>query len=191
VTFAAHPQSLSPLVSHDEATLARNIDSIEVARGMEDATAIGDAVTLATARIRSTEEAREISFRSKIIILLTDGQENSGVRRLGDAARMAARWNVKIYAVGIRPMPEGAEREDQIGYGLDALASATNGRSVIAGDSAGLRRFFSEIDRLEPNTIPTTGLNGGFDATAVSLLLAFVWMCGEIVLRQTWLRTAP
>jgi len=191
VEFAAHPQNLSPLVSHNEALLARKIDEVEVAQGMEDATAIGDAVAMAAARIRSTEEARAISFRSKIIVLLTDGQENSGSRQLGDAARLAARWNVRIYAVGIRPTPEGAEREDQIGYGLDALASATGGMAVVASDGAGLRQFFSAIDRLEPNTIPSTGLNGGFDATGISLITAFSLVCGETLLRLTWMRATP
>jgi len=191
VSFAAHPQSLSPLVSHNEAMLARNIDAIDVARGMEDATAIGDAIALAAARIRVTEETRAISFRSKVIILLTDGQENWGVRKLGDAARMAARWNVRIYAIGIRPTPDGADREDQIGYGLDALASGTNGMSVMASDGAGLHRFFSNIDRLEPNTIPSTGLNSGFNAMTTALLLAFALICAEIAFRQTWLRSAP
>ncbi len=191
VSFAAHAQNLSPLVSHHEAMLARAIDSIETARGMEDATAIGDAVAVAATRIRSTEEERSITFRSKIIILLTDGQENAGARRIEDAARLAARWNVRVYAIGIRPSPEDSDSEDQIGYGLDTLASSTKGISVTARDAAGLRRFFADIDRLEPNEIPVTGLNGGFNATAVALVLACLMICAETALRQTWLRCAP
>lgn len=188
ISFAAHPQSLSPLVSHNEAVLARDIDSIQVAHGMEDATAIGDAIALAASRIRATEEARSISFRSKVIVLLTDGQENSGTRRIGDAAQLAARWNVRVYAIGIRPTPEGAEREDEIGYGLDALASATHGMAAMASDGAALHRIFTNIDRLEPNTIPATALNGGFHATAILLALAVLLLCAEIALSQTWLR---
>ncbi len=191
VSFAAHPQSLSPLVSHNESALSRNIDSIEIAHGMDDATAIGDAVALAASRIRVTEEARAIAFRSKIVILLTDGQENAGTLKSGDAARMAARWNIRIYAVGIRPMPEGATRENEIGYGLDALSSTTGGMAVMAGDSAGLRRFFAAIDRLEPNAIPATDLNGGLNASTLVLATALLFVSSEIVLRNTWMRTAP
>lgn len=191
VSFAAHAQNLSPLVSHDEAMLARGIDSIEIARGMEDATAIGDAVAAAVSRIRSTEEERSVSFRSKIVILLTDGQENAGVRQIGDAAKMAARSNVRVYAIGIRPTPEDSDREDELGYGLETLASSTNGMSVTVRDTAGLRQFFADIDRLEPNEIPAMGLNGGFNATATVLVLACSMICAEVALRQTWLRCAP
>jgi Ca-activated chloride channel family protein len=191
VSFAAHAQNLSPLVSHDEAMLAGAIDSIEIARGMEDATAIGDAVAVAATRIRSTEEERSVSFRSKIIILLTDGQENAGTRRIGDAARLAARWNIRVYAIGIRPSPEDSGSEDDLGYGLDTLASATKGMSVTARDAPGLQRFFADIDRLEPNEIPVTGLNGGFNATAAALVLACSMICAEMALRQTSLRCAP
>ena len=191
IAFAAHPQSLSPLVSHNETLLAHNIDSIEVAHGDEDATAIGDAIALAASRIRVTEQSRAISFRSKIIILLTDGQENWGTRRLGDAARIAAQWNISIYSVGIRPSPVDTGREDDISYGLDALSSVTNGVAVTANDTDGLRHFFATIDRLEPNTIPASDLNGGFNATLALCLTAFVLIAIEIILRQTWMRTTP
>ena len=111
IAFAAHPENLSPMVSHNEAALARSLDSIDFAKGREDATAIGDAISLAASRIRLAEQTRSISFRSKIIVLLTDGQENEGVRRLGDAAQLAARWNIRVYAIGIRPTREDDRRE--------------------------------------------------------------------------------
>jgi Ca-activated chloride channel homolog len=191
VTFAARPQSLSPLVSHREASLVRSIEGIEVARGMEDATAIGDAIALAAARLRVTEEARAISFRSKAIILLTDGQQNWGVKTLTDSAQLAARWNIRIYSVGIRPVSEGAQRDEEVGYGLDVLAAVTNGMSVTATDGSALRRFFSAIDRLEPNTIPASGLRGGWNLTPALALLAFLLVCARIALQQTLMRSAP
>ena len=191
VSFAAHPQSLSPMVSHNETGLARSIDSIEVATGREDETAIGDAISLAASRIHQVEQTRAISFRSKIIVLMTDGQENGGTRRLGDAAQIAARWNIRVYAIGIRPTPEDTGREEEVGYGLDAVAAATNGMAVTASDGAGLRKFFATINRLEPNDIQVTGLNGGLNAAGAALLAAFALICCEIALRQTWMRVIP
>ena len=190
IAFSAHPQNLSPMVSHNEGMLSRDIDHIEIAQGSEDGTAIGDAISLAASRIRLSEQTRSTSFRSKVIVLLTDGQENGGARRLPEAAQLAARWNIRVYAIGIRPMPD-KEHDEKAAYSLESLAAATNGMSVIATDTAGLRKFFATIDRLEPNTIPSTGLRGGFDATIPALLLAFTVVCFEMLLRETWMRAIP
>ena len=190
IAFSAHPQNLSPMVSHNEGVLSRDIDRIEIAEGSEDGTAIGDAISLAASRIRLAEQTRSTSFRSKVIVLLTDGQENGGARRLPEAAQLAARWNIRVYAIGIRPMPD-KEHDENAAYSLDTLAAATNGMSVTATDTAGLRRFFATIDRLEPNTIPSTGLRGGFDATIPALLLAFAAICSETLLRESWMRVIP
>ncbi|HVW11236.1 MAG TPA: VWA domain-containing protein [Bryobacteraceae bacterium] len=190
IAFAAHPENLSPMVSHNEERLSHDIDRIEIAQGSEDGTAIGDAISLAASRMRLAEQTRSTSFRSKVIVLLTDGQENGGTRRWPEAAQLAARWNIRVYAIGIRPSPD-AEHDETAEYSLDALAAATNGMSVIATDTASLRQFFATIDRLEPNTIPSTGLRGGFDATLPALLLALAAVCSEILLRETWMRTVP
>ncbi len=190
IAFSAHPQNLSPMVSHNEAMLSRDIDHIEIAQGSEDGTAIGDAISLAASRIRLAEQTRSTSFRSKVIVLLTDGQENGGARRLPEAAQLAARWNIRVYAIGIRPMPD-KEHDQAAAYSLDTLAATTNGMSVVATDTAGLRKFFATIDRLEPNTIPSTGLRGGFDATIPALLLGFTVICSEVILRKTWMRVIP
>jgi Ca-activated chloride channel family protein len=190
IAFSAHPQNLSPMVSHNESVLSRDLDHIEIAQGSEDGTAIGDAVSLAASRIRLAEQTRSTSFRSKVIVLLTDGQENGGTRRLPEAAQLAARWNIHVYAIGIRPMPD-KEHDEKAAYGLDTLAAATNGMSVVATDTAGLRKFFATIDRLEPNAIRSTGLSGGFDGTLPALLLAFAAVCSEVFLRETWMRVIP
>jgi len=191
IAFAAKPQNLSPLVSHRETMLARALDSLEVAHGMEDSTAIGDAVALAAARLRLTEQARALSFRNKIIILLTDGQENDGAKTAAEAGRLAAAWDVHIYCVGIRPVSEGQDRDDAMFVGLSSLSASTRGLSVMASDGAGLARFFDAIDRLEPNRIPAESLSGGWSAGPLAILLAFVFTCVRIALRETWLRVAP
>ena len=191
IAFAAKPQNLSPLVSHREAMLARALDSLEVARGMEDSTAIGDAVALAAARLRLTEQARALSFRNKIVILLTDGQENDGAKTAAEAGQLAAAWDVRVYCVGIRPASEGQDRDDAMFAGLSSLSGATHGLAVLASDGAGLTRFFDAIDRLEPNRIPAESLAGGWSAGPVAILLALAFTCARIALRETWLRVAP
>ena len=136
---------------------------------------------------RSVEKLVRESGRPVKILTI---QENGGTRRLPEAAQLAARWNIRVYAIGIRPMPD-KEHDENAAYSLDTLAAATNGMSVTATDTAGLRRFFATIDRLEPNTIPSTGLRGGFDATIPALLLAFAAICSETLLRESWMRVIP
>jgi Ca-activated chloride channel family protein len=191
IAFAAHPQNLSPLVSHREASLAHTIDSIEIARGPEDATAIGDAIVLAASRLRSAEQARGAVFPSKVVIVLTDGQENAGTRRLGDAAQFAASLNIRVYAVAIRPTPTGAQTAEELRDNLASLASTTNGQSVAANDTAALRDFFAEIDRLEPNTIPAETLDGGSNLVPLMLAMALLLIAAEFTLRETWLKITP
>lgn len=191
IAFAAHPQNLSPLVSHREASLTRTIDSIDIARGAEDATAIGDAIVLASTRLRAAEQARGSIFPSKVVIVLTDGQENAGTKRLADAAQFAASLNIRVYAVGIRTVPIGDQTLDKLHDNLDFLASTTHGRSVTANDTAGLRNFFAGIDQLEPNTIPVENLNGGSNLTSLILGLALLFLAAEFLLRETWLKITP
>ncbi len=191
IGFAAKPQNFSPLVSHHEAALARTLDSMEVAHGMEDSTAIGDAVALAAARIRLTEQSRAIAFRSKIIILLTDGQDNDSRITLAEAARLAANGNIRIYSVGIRPSSEGEQSDDAIRSSLGTLSASTQGLSVLATDGDGMRKFFKDIDRLQPNLIPAEGLAGGWSAGPAAILLALLLTAARIALRETWLRVSP
>ena len=86
----------------------------------EDGTAIGDAVALAAARLKtaeqeiqqrnkklnkaglaSTAENADFKIKSKAIILLTDGQNNTGQYTPMQAAEMAKKWGIKIYTIGI------------------------------------------------------------------------------------------
>jgi Ca-activated chloride channel family protein len=191
IAFAAKPQNLSPLVSHREAMLAHALDSLEIAHGMEDSTAIGDAVALAAARLRLTEQSRAISFRNKIIVLLTDGQENDGAKTLAEAGQLAANWNIRIYCVGIRPVSEGQDSDRSMFAALRSLSTATRGLAVMASDAAGVARFFEAIDSLEPNLIPAGSLSGGWNAAPFAMILAFALTCARVLLRETWLRVAP
>ncbi len=137
----------------------------------EDGTAIGDAVALAVARFgtfnrgRSTFAANEL--QSKIIILLTDGENNTGEISPEAAARLAALQGIKIYTIGtgttgIVPLPvrtpsgETLLQPTQVTLDeetLRSIAKITGGRYWRATDTNTLREIYAEIDRLEKTEI--------------------------------------
>ena len=103
MVFAAQAFIAAPLtLDHDY--LQENLDRLDIGTINSDATAIGDALTTALNRLR------DLKSKSKIIILMTDGQNNSGKIQPLMAAEAAAALGVKIYTVGIgeqgmAPMP--------------------------------------------------------------------------------------
>jgi Ca-activated chloride channel family protein len=165
-----------PALAHG--ALSRFLESVRLAdpRAGEDGTAIGDALALAAARLKTAEETaarqagaeeKPYTIRSKIIILLTDGQNNCGRRAPLEAAALAKDWGIKVYAVGIgggdavttvrTPFGDYKVRagamEGVDDAALKALADATGGIYRRADDAASLRAVYQEIDKLERSEI--------------------------------------
>jgi Ca-activated chloride channel family protein len=145
---------------------------------MENGTAIGDAIALAAARLHTVEStlsqytsqsSTNFSIKSKIMILMTDGQNNSGKRAPLQAAKLAVEWGIKIYTVGIggkQPIFKGSSTDpfgrriittaDPVNEAeLTTIANATGGRFFMAEDAAALKSIYQEIDRLERTEIHT------------------------------------
>jgi len=121
VTFARYADTTCPMVlTHN--VLLEFLKKTEIVRlRSEDGTAIGDAVALAAARLKTAEEEiqkrkaqllqtgegiseeQENGFmiKSKVIVLLTDGINNAGEYDPLQSAELAKKWGIKIYAVGI------------------------------------------------------------------------------------------
>lgn len=125
-----------------------------------DATAIGDA--LAT----SSQRLVKIEAKSKIIILLTDGQNTAGVVEPALAAKAAASLGIKIYTIGIGqdgkvPIPVQTAFGQQIVYQelsldeglLKSIAEETGGQYFRAYNTKSLNKIYSEIDKLEKTKI--------------------------------------
>jgi Ca-activated chloride channel family protein len=130
----------------------------------ELATAIGDGVAAAVDRLRGAKA------KSKVLILLTDGDCNAGVVDPREAARIAAESAIRLYTIGIGrsgvvPIPQ----EDEFGnrvlvpaqfrIDLDLLremAQTGRGRYFHAADSEGLAQVYAEIDKLEKSEFEET-----------------------------------
>jgi Ca-activated chloride channel family protein len=155
VLFAARPYTQAPLTL-DHGWLLGNLERAEVGL-IEDGTAIGSALAAAVNRLRPS------AAKSKVVVLLTDGQNNAGRVTPLTAAEAAAALGIKVYTVGagtrgLAPYPvrdlfgNKVYRPVQVDIDEDTLkkiAAATGGRYFRATDTAGLREVYAEIDRAE------------------------------------------
>jgi Ca-activated chloride channel family protein len=158
VVFAAKAFIATPLtLDHDY--LQEDLERLAIGTINSDATAIGDALTTAVNRLR------DLKSKSKIIILATDGENNSGKVEPLVAAEAAAALGVKIYTVGIgeqgqAPMPVGRnpftgqtvyqnEPVDVDEATLQKIADKTGGKYYRADNAEKFKEIYDEIDRLE------------------------------------------
>jgi Ca-activated chloride channel family protein len=155
VAFAGLPYLVSPLtLDHD--WLQQNLSRVQVA-GVEDGTAIGSAIAACANRLRDTPA------KSKIIVLLTDGMNNSGKISPNAAAEAAKAMGLKVYtiAVGVRgdaPVPvKDDQGNTQIVMAkvdvdedtLQKIAAETGGQFYRATDTDSLKHIYSQINTLE------------------------------------------
>lgn len=155
VAFAGRAYIAAPLtLDHD--FLLQNMERLDFG-SIEDGTAIGSALSASVNRLRERQS------KSKIIILMTDGQNNAGKIPPLTAAEAAQALNVKVYTVGVGT--RGTARiptKDFFGrtvYGtieadidegtLQAIASKTGGKYFRADNTETLRKIYEEIDKLE------------------------------------------
>ncbi len=198
VVFAGESLTGLPLtIDHD--ALHRYIDRIDLGM-VEDGTAIGDGIATSINRLANGQA------KSKSIILLTDGTNNTGIVTPNDAAEIAKNRGIKIYTVAIGKYgkalaPAYLDAAGNIQYEmqdvlideatLKSIAKTTNGHYFRATDNKVLASVFKQIDQLEKTKMDVSHFSHTEDDYAFWgwLLLAFV--CLELVLRYTLFRTAP
>jgi Ca-activated chloride channel family protein len=155
IAFAAAPYIVSPLtLDHD--WLQQNLMRIDVGIG-DDGTAIGSAIAAAVNHLRTT------GAKTKVVILLTDGVNNSGKISPLAAAEAARALGVKVYTVGagVRgkapiPVRDAAGRIHVVLANVDvdektlqAVASETGGQFYRATDTGSLEKIYEQINRYE------------------------------------------
>lgn len=166
IVFGSFADTLMPLTqSHD--ALVEAIRRIELPRiERERSTAIGDALMLAIARLKASEDAmrremedQDFTLKSKAIILLTDGENRAGTYSPQHAAALAKDWGIKIYIVGIRGGTSAGgllfsgNRQEVNDKRMSAVAQYTGGQYWGVDRVADLEQVYAQIDELERSTI--------------------------------------
>jgi Ca-activated chloride channel family protein len=197
VIFAARSFTKCPLTI-DYDVLLKQVDDVKLGT-IEDGTAIGNGLANAINRLRASKA------KSRVIILLTDGVNNTGEIDPLTAAEIAKSLGMKIYTIGvgkqgIAPMPVDdpvygkryVEVEVQIDEALlQRIAAMTGGRYFRAVDRDSLQQVFKTIDSLEKSKISVKSYTHYNE-----LFSYFVWpgmglLLGEFLLGQTRFRQLP
>jgi Ca-activated chloride channel homolog len=196
VIFSGETFTQCPLTT-DHAVLKNLFRDIH--SGMiEDGTAIGDGLATAVNRLRGSKAV------SKVIILLTDGNSNMGSLDPRSAAEIAKLYGLRIYTIGIGSMGQ-APYPVQTPFGMQTqmmkveidepllmeIAKGTDGKYFRATNNAKLRAIYQEIDKMEKSKIDVTEFRKKKEEFLPLVLLAFIFVGLEMILRYLYLRNIP
>ena len=196
VIFSGETFTQCPLTT-DHAVLKNLFRDIH--SGMiEDGTALGDGLATAVNRLRGSKAV------SKVIILLTDGVNNMGSVDPRSAAEIAKLYGIRIYTIGIGTMGQ-APYPVQTPFGMQTqmmkveidepllmeIAKGTDGKYFRATNNAKLRSIYQEIDKMEKSKIDVTEFRKKKEEFLPLVILAFIFIGIEMLLRYLYLKNIP
>lgn len=194
VIFAAETFTLCPL-THDYAALRQYVDYIKFGIVNEDGTAIGMGLANAVDRLQKSKA------KSKVAILLTDGENNRGKISPLEAAKVAQNLGVRVYTIGVGspggnvPIPQGAITRmmpSQLNVNeLTQMAKMTGGQFFLATDGDSLEKIYKQIDKMERTKIETGALQYYDELAHFLMIPALMLLLLAFLLEHTWLRTFP
>jgi Ca-activated chloride channel homolog len=189
IVFAVQAFIATPLtLDHD--FLIENLNRLQIGTINPNATAIGDG--LATA----LNQLRDLKSKSKIIVLMTDGGNNSGKVDPLTAAGAAQALGVKVYTIGLG----NAEIVQQMGLPADYLpdedllgkiAGMTGGKFYRANNTERLQEIYAEINKLEKTEAVVNKYTEYKELFAWFVLGGLALLLVEIILAQTIFRKLP
>jgi Ca-activated chloride channel family protein len=166
---------------------------------LEDGTAIGSGLATAVNRLRRAPD------KSKVVLLLTDGENNKGLIDPRTAAATAAAFGIRVYTIGVgtigeAPIPTGRGlggfRYELLPVRIDEpllreIADKTGGRYFRARDSEALSRIFRQIDALEKTPVQVTRYTRYEEATRPLLLVGLLSLALELLVSGTLVVRVP
>jgi Ca-activated chloride channel family protein len=196
VAFAGKAYIASPpTLDHD--FLEQNLERLQL-HMIEEGTAIGSGLSAAVNRLR------ELQSKSKIIVLMTDGQNNAGKVPPLTAAEAAQALGTKVYTIGVgtrgtAPMPQyifGHKTYVPMQVDIDeetlkAIADKTGGRYYRADNAQTLRKIYDEIDKLEKTEVEVKKYVNVKELLHWLVLPGMGFLLLEIILGNTVWRKLP
>lgn len=196
VVYAGESFTQSPITS-DISVIKNVLKELELG-WLEDGTAIGDGLATAVKRLKDSEAT------SKVIILLTDGENNTGNISPSTAAELAKTFGIRVYTIGV-----GTKGEAEVPYQRDMfsgriiykkmpvkideetlkkIAETTSGRYFRATNESSLRSIYKEIDKLEKSKVSSTEFQEKTELFFFWVLTGFLILVLAYLLRLTIFR---
>lgn len=197
VAFAARAYTVCPLTL-DYDWLIKNLERVEIG-AIEDGTAIGSGLSSSLNRLKETQA------KSKVVVLLTDGVNNTGEISPLMAAEAAKALGIKIYTIGagskgLAPYPmKGPWGQTVYRHirnvideeSLKKIARETNGEYFRATDTESLRDIYRKIDLLEKTVVEEIGFQQYEELFSRFLILGLALLMLEMILSNSILRKLP
>ena len=197
VAFAGEALTQVP-VTLDYPVIEQAVMDLKIG-SLEDGTAIGSGLATAVNRLRRAPD------KSKVILLLTDGENNKGLIDPRTAAATASAFGIKVYTIGVgtigeAPIPTGRGlggfRYELLPVRIDEpllqeIAQKTGGRYFRAKDSEALSRIFRQIDELEKTPIQVTRYTRYDETTRPLILLGLAALALELLISSTLVVRVP
>ncbi len=206
VRFARYADSLCPLTL-DHENVANIIGSLRTVRWVdangrehgsrdEDGTAIGDGLALAVERMkevkRTTGSGQQLIITGRVIILLTDGENNAGVIPPEQAGELAATYGIRVYTILAGTGENmGFTRRPVDDTALRKIADVTGGKHFRARTTGALEGVYKEIDALERTRTEERRYVDWAELSPPFLAAAFAALALGAVLDATLLRKIP
>lgn len=196
VVFAAESYTQCPLTT-DRSTLINMMKDVDCGI-IDDGTAIGNGLATAIARLKDSPA------KSKVVILLTDGVNNTGEVTPAMAAEIAQTYDIRVYTIGVGAMGTAPYPIPAI-YGggvqnieveideplLKDIASKTGGKYFRATDNTKLMEIYSEINELEKSRIEVESLPQYKELFIYFALFAFIAIVLELIFKMFITRYLP
>ena len=198
VSFASVATTRCPLTL-DHEMLMRFVDELDFAPPGEDRTALGMGFATAVNRLRASKA------KSKVVVLVTDGRNNTGQLGPESAAEAARALGFKVYTIGVGSEgevqclvddPQGGHHYVQVQADFDEdilrkIADQTGGRYFRAADADGFAKAFTEIDALEKTDMESRVRMVYTEKFREALIPAGLLLGLELLLAGTRLRRIP
>lgn len=185
----------------DYAVLLQSVEGATVGV-LKDGTAIGEALATAVNRLKDS------NAKSRIVILITDGDSNMGSIEPMDAGAIAAGYGIKVYSIALGKEGLVKYPEVQNFFGIQRkvyrqttstinprllmrISEETGGKFYRADDESSLERVFADINKLEKNQVETKDRVLWEEHFQIFLLLAFACFLADFFLRTTIFRVLP